>query len=464
MSIVRDLANSSTTLRANLGGCGAGILAILLFIGAAECQAQTPTVSELDTAAISATPDLTAARIKSKIDEIEARKDIDVAVRDQALALYRKALGQLEVADANNAAAAKFQDAIQGSPKRTAEIKKQLAARPTSAGGRTATLSTSIAQLPLSDVEQRLNTTQGEVAKLKSELDHLETTLREIASRPTTARTEQTTEKKKLDELVEPRATGNSNEPSLLADARRASITAERLAVSTKVNLLEQELISLPARQALVTASRDLAAARLDILKKQVPVLEARINELRKSDALQKQAQADNVTRQLSGQHPLLENYAKTTSDLHQKQAELTRSIEDAQSKLTGINAEIGRVKESLSAAQQILEVGSVGAELGVFLREMRAQLPPISVLRAEVGGRDAAIVDARLQQLNLDQRRRILSDPERAFLRRSCARRISKRRFARRTWRMATAYAISPRMPITTDIPSRDCSSEALS
>jgi len=144
-----------------------------------------------------------------------------------------------------------------------------------------------------------------------------------------------------------------------------------------------------------------------------VPVLEARINELRKSEALQKQAQADSVTRRLSGQDPILEEYAKTTSDLHQTQADLTRSIEDAQSKLTGINAEIARVKDSLTAAQQILEIGSVGEELGEYLRVMRGQLPPISELGAEIRARDAAIVDARLKRLNVDQGRRAIADPE---------------------------------------------------
>ena len=416
MPIVRHLASAVTMLRVNWRGCGTSMLALVLLICASETLALTRSGSEIDKAAISATPDLTVARIKSKIDEIDARKDIDVAVRDQALALYRKALSQLEAAEANSSAAAKFQDAIQGSPKRTAEIKKQLDALLASAEGDVTRLSKSIARSPLGEVEQRLSTTEGEIATLKTELGQLETTLREIASRPTAARNEQSAEKKKLDELVEARAaSGNPQEPSLLADAQRAAIAAKRLAASAKVNLLEQELIGLPAREALAMASRDLAAAKLDIRQKQVPVLEARINELRKSDALQKQAQAENVTRQLSGQHPILEDYAKTTSTLLQKQADITRSIEDAQSVLARTNAEIARVKDSLTAAQQILEIGSVGEELGEYLRVMRAQLPLISVLRSEIRERDAAIVDSRLKRLNVDQRRRALSDSGRA-------------------------------------------------
>lgn len=416
MPIVRQSASAVKTLRAAWRSCGVGMVALALLIFAGGTQAQTLSGSEIDTAAISATPDLTPARIKTKIDEIEARKDIDAALRDQALALYRKGLSQLEAAEANSSAAARFQDAIKESPKRTAELKKQLAAVVALAEGNVTKLSKSIAGLPIGDIEQKLNTTEGEIATLKTELGQLETTLREIASRPTSARSEQTSEKKRLDALVEPRASsGKSQESSLVADAGRASAAAERLAISAKVNLLEQELISLPAREARAAASRDLAAAKLDVRQKQVPVLEARINELRKSDSLQKQAQADSVTRQLSGQNPILEEYAKTTSTLHQEQADITRSIEEAQSTLTNVNAEIARVKDSLGAAQQILEIGSVGGELGEYLRVMRAQLPPISVLRTEIFERDAAIVDARLKRLNVDQGRRTLADPERA-------------------------------------------------
>jgi len=115
--------------------------------------ARAPTV----TGSISATSTLTAAWIKSKIDEIAARKDIAAATRDQSLTLYREALSQLEAADASSAAAAKFQDAIQSSPKRTAEVREQLAAvgAPPTSTGTVAKKPTG--QLPLSDIEQKLD-------------------------------------------------------------------------------------------------------------------------------------------------------------------------------------------------------------------------------------------------------------------------------------------------------------------
>jgi potassium-dependent mechanosensitive channel len=367
----------------------------------------------IDTAAISATPTLTAAGIKAKIDETGARKDISQAVRDQALSFYRDALSQLETAEASSAAAAKFQDAIQASPKRTAEIKQQLAEAVSPPKTTGAAPKKPLSQLPLAEIEQRLDTTQAEIATLKTEIGDLEATLRTLAVRPTAAREEQSIEKRQLDALASARP--NADEDPVLADARRASLAAERLARSAKINLLEQEVISLPARQALTTASRDLAQAKLARLEQQVPLLEARINDQRQSDALRKQAQAEQVTRQLSGQSPVLEDYAKATAQLRQKQTDLALSTEADQATQATLSAEIARTRESMAAAQQILEIGTVGEELGEFLREMRAQLPSAASLRDRIHDRDQAIVDARLQRLNVDKSRRALADPQRA-------------------------------------------------
>jgi potassium efflux system protein len=392
---------------------GASLLAAIGLVLAQPASSQSPASPGIDAAAISAMPTLTAAGIKSKIDETIARKDIAPAIRDQALTLYRAALSQLESAQASSAAAAKFQEAIKDSPKRTAALKKQLSealAPPETTGSAP---QEHLRQLPLAEVEQRLDTTLAEIATLKTEIGELEATLTGLSARPTAAREEQSVQKGQLDALTSARA--NADEDPVLADARRASLAAERLARSAKINLLEQEVISLPARQALTTASRDLAATKLARLEKQVPPLEARINDLRQGDALRKQAQAEQVTRQLSGQSPLLEDYAKATAQLRQKGTELALATEADQATQAALGTEIARTRENMAAAQQILEIGTVGEELGEFLREMRAQLPPATALREQIHDREEAIVDARLQRLNVDKTRRTLADPQRA-------------------------------------------------
>jgi potassium-dependent mechanosensitive channel len=403
------------TLRIICNACCGAAVATFALLAAEIASAQAPAPSAEDAATLSATPTLTASWIKSKIEEIEAGGDVGPAARTQALKLYREALRQFETVDASKAAAAKFQEAIQSSPERTTELKEQLAAAlaPPQTTGSTA--KPSISQLPLEKIEQTLDSTQAEIATLKTEFGQLEAALRAMAARPTAARQEQSLEKQKLDELSSPRSAAEFEAEPLVAEAQRTAFTVERMARSARINLLEQELISLPARQALAKARHDLVAAKLEQLEREVPALEARINDLRQTDALRKQAQAEQVTRLLSGEDPVLEDYAKATAQLRQKQTELTRTVEEQQAVQAAINVEISRIRESAAAAQQILEIGSVGEELGEFLREMRAQLPVLAALRGKIRDREQAIVDARLQRLNVEKTKRMLADPERA-------------------------------------------------
>lgn len=130
------------------------VLVVIGFGTMPETRAQTLPQPAADTASISAAPDLTTARIQAKIDEVDARKDIEQAQREQALALYRKALGELEAAGANQAAAAKFQDAISNSPAQTAELKQQLDAVLSATDETVRELAASVEQLPAADVSR----------------------------------------------------------------------------------------------------------------------------------------------------------------------------------------------------------------------------------------------------------------------------------------------------------------------
>lgn len=392
------------------------ILAAVVWCGPnAHAQEQEPSQQPVDTAVVTATPDLTTARIKAKIDEIEARKDLEAATRDQALALYRKALASLEATDANRKAAEEFRKAIEESPKKTASVKKELDELLSTESSRILKLSASTGGMSLADIEQRITTVQGESAKLDSELTRLDTALRDIASRSTAARTEQTEEQKKLDTLSEKTSADDSEGSSILAEAKRASIATQRLASSSKISLLEQEAISLPARKALISASRDLVAAQLEALQKIIPILEARANALRQSDAETRKAKAKRTSRELADKHPILQDYAKATSGLHETHLALTRLIEKAQREQAAVSADIARFKETLASAQQILEIGSVGSDLGEYLRKMRDQLPAISVLDERIKDREGDIIEARLQRLNVEQRRRALLEPVQA-------------------------------------------------
>ena len=52
---------------------------------------------------------------------------------------------------------------------------------------------------------------------------------------------------------------------------------------------------------------------------------------------------------------------------------------------LAEIQAELARVRDSKVAAQQVLEIGSIGGEFSELLRAMRAQLPETARLQRRI-------------------------------------------------------------------------------
>jgi potassium efflux system protein len=348
-------------------------------------------------------------RAKARITELEARTDVAPAIRDQALALLRNALGQQQAAAANAEAAARFQESSQRAPERVAEAKQQLEALQNEPGEKE--LTESVSKLALPEAQQALDAANGEAATVKTDLGQFETRLREQGTRSTSAREEQTAEKQALDALENPDAIQGGGEDPLVTDARRSSLLAERKARSSKLNLLEQEVISLPSRLAATTARRDLAAAKLDKLSKRIPIIEARVNYLKEVESAKRQEEVDREARKLAAQHPVLEAYVKDTEVIRQRQSNATRSIDEGKAKIAEVRADIARVGDSKGAALQVLEIGSIGGDFSELLRAMRAQLPIPGQLERNIWERDQALVDARLKRLQADEGRRALAD-----------------------------------------------------
>src|SRR5688572_9381904 len=257
--------------------------------------------------------DRSIERMKSRIKEFEARTDVAPDIRDQALALLRTALGHLEAASASAASAKRFQESAQKSPVRVAEAKQQLDALHKEPGEEE--FAKRVDKLPLGEAQQALDASNSAAATTKADLDQLEGRLREMATRATAAREEQTVEKQALDALENPDEAQAGDANPVLVDARRGAVSAERRARAAKLNLLEQELIALPAQQASNTARRDLTAAKLDKLSKRIPIITAHVNKLKEAEAAKRQANADREAQRLSAQHPLLKAYVKRSEE-----------------------------------------------------------------------------------------------------------------------------------------------------
>ena len=78
-----------------------------------------------------------------------------------------------------------------------------------------------------------------------------------------------------------------------LVQAQRWSQATRYVGLSTEIQSLEQELLSLPMRLVLIEAKRDDEAANFAQIEKRVETLQARINARREIEARQTQAAAE---------------------------------------------------------------------------------------------------------------------------------------------------------------------------
>ena len=95
-------------------------------------------------------------------------------------------------------------------------------------------------QLPLGEAQQALDASNSAAATTKADLDQLEGRLREMATRATAAREEQTVEKQALDALENPDEAQAGDVNPVLVGARRGAVAAERRARAAKLNLLSR--------------------------------------------------------------------------------------------------------------------------------------------------------------------------------------------------------------------------------
>ncbi len=189
-----------------------------------------------------------------------------------------------------------------------------------------------------------------------------------------------------------------------MLDARRSSLVAERKARAAKLNLLEQEVIS-PALPPGGRNRRVVTWSRQSSRSSQTHSDYRGASQLSEGSGVRApEGGGGPRSPQARGAAPVLEAYVKDTEVVRQREAEARRSVDDGKSTLTEVRSEIARVADSKNAAQQVLEIGSIGGDFSELLRTMRAQLPVTAQLDRNIWDRDQAIVDARLGRLQAEE------------------------------------------------------------
>lgn len=353
------------------------------------------------------------AELEAKIKDLESATGPNEAGKTALVEQYRRTLANLESARAFDAKAAEYAQALEGAPKETSGIRKDLEAQ----AGRGATeKSTPPRDLKADEITQRLGKIQTESALLEARLSDLNKRIDDATARPSAARARILELKQTLSQLdAEPRPPVSEGQSADLTQAIAWALESRRQAQLAEVRATEQELASLAVREDLYRVRRDQAASDLERLKRRRGELEALQVERRKADAEQARRETEAAQREAAGKHPLVQQIADENAAITSVLGRLADTLDGLNAESTRLEQEQERIEDEYRGAQQRVQVVGLDKALGQVLIDRRSRLPDLRQYRKTIALWDDQIADATLSQIRYREEQQRLRDLDQA-------------------------------------------------
>lgn len=344
--------------------------------------------------------------VNDRIEAIEAREDLDEAARTALADVYRATLELLKNAEADRTAAAEFKRLQDSAPDQLAAINEELASpRPepelmvpadpepiSPDDATTSQLENMLAQASADleaatqgqkNIEEELGTRENRTSQIPGEIasvnQQIESVGEEIASRAG-AQTDQ--------EIAE-----------------LARLVAQRAASQSQVSKLTAESSSLVARADLISARLERAKRRVaiadDRLKAWRPIVDAR----READAVKAAADAEVAARQAARKHNVLDQFAKVTSALAQRQVDSgsPKRRADAEIERDELRRDLQLVKSEFRSLEEDIEDLGMSRATGLLARRNLMALPTESQLRRQASRIERSLDDVVVDFVDID-------------------------------------------------------------
>ena len=383
-------------------------LAIGLLVASVAALAQSAPASRPATTAVTSSLP-SPETVQSHIVRIEQAKDLEEAVRTQALGAYKQALAQLKVAADWQAKAGVFEGAAKDAPAKVAAVKKEL----DTAASQPAT--TSPAGATLAELEQLLSRATAElgaankaIADLAGEPKRRAERRLEVAKLTTTAQQTLADIEKKLAEIPKDR------HPELAA-AERTLFQVQKESLQQELDAHRKELASYDAERDLLTVQGDLAARRASQAEMRVKHFQAAVDAKRKEEADRAAREAEAAAAKA---HPALREIAEENARLANQRIGpdgLAAKIPGATARLDEVKAALARLQQDFKSLMEKEKAVGKTAVFGVLLRKQRSELPDLRDYRGRMKARQTEVATLQLRLIELQEQRATLADADAA-------------------------------------------------
>ncbi len=345
---------------------------------------------------------VTADALKAKIKEAGDSAELEDTVRNKLVERLRRALNFIETARANIATTEDYRKARDTAPAETQRLRNRLeSVQKTAADVEVKVREDS----PLEAINQELISEKANLAAVSAKLTQLETELTSQSDRPSKARNRISEIKLRLEQLAAAdKETLPEPEMPRLAEARSLSLEAEKYALDTEIQMLDQELLSHQARNELLQAQRDYNASSLERIQQRVSLLESLLSSRRVAEAEQAKTEAQAAERELEGKHPLLQELASQNTELGQKISRFAQVLDEVSAEDDMARRQARKVADDYRKTRQRLEIAGLSEELGEVMLRHRRLLPSQREFMREAEQLQDDISEASLRQIQFEE------------------------------------------------------------
>ncbi len=352
---------------------------------------------------------LTPEQIQGRIVAVRESKEIDDAVRPQAIKRYQQAITNLETTRANRQTIESYRNTAGTAPEQVAAIRAAIERR----GNADPVAALNITSATRSEkLEQDLESELANLSAIEAKLSALEADVETETQRPAQVRERIAAARRLVEETAGAAASRHPAEQGpFMTEAERWYAETRIEALRSEIAMLDEELLTSGARIELLQAQRDEMRQTARRAALRVEALRTAVNERRRDQVEQVRAQAKAVLEDSADREPMLADLAQANLslvELLQRQVDEIDAVSELERELRPLSA---RLTEAFRSTRRKLDLEDSGAPIGRAIREQRNQLPSVQEYRLNRNRLQRSITAISLRLIENEDERRSLAD-----------------------------------------------------
>ena len=338
--------------------------------------------------------------------EVEAQPDDDA--RAELLAQLSTTRTRLQSAEDAAARATRFQSELERGPERAVELREELETLRRAPVPQADPVDT-MNNARLREAERELAEAESRFSALRTRISTIDRSLQDFAQRPVRIIAETETAQERLARIDEQLSELPAAPDGLDERVRRASLEAARAFRLRELSALEAESASISARLEVLQLERDLAELNSERLALRIRELQALTGQRLMNEAMALMTRNSLALMGATGPdvpsvatpeiasdpHPLLAEFAERNAELIGRLQAIAEAETALPRQRAAVQSSLADVSSNLTIATQLTELGDLDRRAGETLRRLRAAVPVLSTLEAELERTRSQIIEA---------------------------------------------------------------------